>query len=243
MSFQSKFLKFMASPSGRKTTFYSAVFASFGATCVVFVPDTFLTTTFKDIVASYHQGVQRPLTQPIADRFEIAQEVLKLPVYERRLANAFFATGLDTLHIGSLRMKYGGNVGIPLNYTYTSPHDIDKSGLIARGNSVDWSSEGGKLLEEALVLKDDEQIFAIARELLYLKENNLILQSMYPAIGIFIYYLMTHNLNSQLLLFHRPLGLRIALYGICAFFAFGIYALAADYHQVNELKLLELKMH
>jgi hypothetical protein len=233
MSYQSKFFKFMTSDAGRNVTMLTTAAAAVGASALVFIPHAFMSWKYKEVVTNYHQGVPRELTKPVMDRFEVACELLKLPQFESKFTKAFCVTGLETRHIGSLRLRFGANVGIPANYAWTSPDDIDKQNLIIKGNLIDWSSTAGQLLEEALVLKDDEQIFGIAREILYMKENNIILQSLYPAIGIMIYYFMTHNLNTKLQLFSRPLSLRIALYGICGFFAFGIYAFAVDYHQVS----------
>jgi hypothetical protein len=231
----SRFFTYMRSPAGRYAALVASAGLAVGGSCVLFLPHSFMNYKYKEIVTHYQQGFERPLSQPVQDRFETALNHLNLPEFERKFVKAFSVTGLDTCHIGSLRLRFGANVGIPANFSYTNPNDIEKSELISRGNPIDWSSHAGKLLEESLVMKEDEQVFAIAREILYMKENNIILQSLYPAIGIFTYYSMTHNLNTKLKLLERPFPLRLGIYWICAFFAFGIYAFATDYHQVRLL--------
>lgn len=97
-------------------------------------------------------------------------------------------SGFEAYNIGSLKYRFGALVGIPINYTYTAHNEIDKADIIIRGKPVDWSSNGGKLLEESLVLKEDEQIFGIARELVQLRTNKVLLNSIYPTATIFFMY-------------------------------------------------------
>lgn len=137
------------------------------------------------------------------------------------------------LFICSTKFRYGALVGIPINYTYAAASDIQKSDIIIRGNPVDWNSQGGKLLEESLVLAEDEQIFAIAREIIQLQNNNVYLKS-FSGCGAFVmYYVITSNLNSKLRLFYRPLSFRAVLYTIVGLFVFGNYALLNDVCQVS----------
>lgn len=237
MSFQSKFLKFMASPRGREVTFAASVSAAVLGFSINFLPHGFLQYKYREFIANYHQGMERPVTDKLKEKVELVIDLLNLPDFERKFVDSFMVSGFDIRHLGSLRLRFGANVGLPINYTYTSDSDIDKGAVIVRGQPVDWSSKGGELLKEALVLKDDEQVFAIAREVIYMKEKNLILDSCFPTASIFMYYLMTHNINSKLHMFHRPLSFRIGLYGICGFMTYGLYALATDFLEVMLITL------
>lgn len=105
--------------------------------------------------------------------------------------------------------------------------------IIQRGKPVDWNSQGGKLLEQCLVLSDKEQIFGIAREILQLQSNTIYLNSFYSGGTIFGYYAATSAINSKLRLFYRPLSLRVTMYGIVGLFLFGVYSFLTDFTQVS----------
>lgn len=152
--------------------------------------------------------------------------------FESNFMMPFMVSGFDLHHIGSSKFRYGALTGIPINFTYTVPADIDKADIIIRGKPIDWNSQGGKLLEESLVLKEDEQIFAITRELRQLQTNQVFLDSLYSTGTIAAYYIFTSTVNNKMNLFYRPLSLRIFLYTIAGFFCFGVYAFITDYSQV-----------
>lgn len=132
------------------------------------------------------------------------------------------------------KFRYGALTGIPINYTFTSSSEIDRTNVLIRGNPVDWNSKGGKLLEESLILSEDEQIFGIAREILQLRNHNVLLNSIYACGSVVSFYITTSTINSKLKLFYRPLSMRIALYTIVGLFGFGIYAFFTDFTQVSK---------
>lgn len=191
----------------------------------------------REFVASYREGAEKPVPKALLERFEIAQELLKMSDFERTFMKSFMVSGFDLYHIGSLKYRFGALVGIPVNFTYTSPSEIDKSDIIVRGKSVDWNSKGGKLLEEALVLTEDEQIFGLTREILQLQNQKILLNSLFPCVTILGYYAATSFLNSKMHLFYRPLSLRAMMYFLVGLFAYGIYSFATDYLQVIVLIL------
>lgn len=234
MSWQSKFFGFWSTPRGRQVTFGVSVTAAISAFTLNYTPHGFLQYKYREFIANYHQGTERPVTDKLKDKVDIAQDLLQLESFEKKFVSSFMVSGFDVRHLGSLRLRFGANVGIPINFTYTSSDSIDKGAVIVRGQPVDWNSKGGHLLKEALVLKDDEQIFGICSELLYMRDKNLLLHSLFPTTGIFVYYLMTHNINSKLHMFHRPMSFRVGLYGICGFLAYGLYAFATDFLEVRE---------
>lgn len=141
-------------------------------------------------------------------------------------------TGFDLYHIGSTKFRFGALVGIPENYTYTATADINRMDIIIRGQPVDWNSQGGKLLEQSLVLSDDEQIFGIAREILQLQTNSIYLNSFYSSGSVIAYYAATSSLNSKMRLFYRALSLRVVMYGLVGLFVFGVYSFLTDFTQV-----------
>lgn len=233
MASQSGFFKFFASPRGRQFCFAASVTAASVSFGFHFLPHTVFTSKHREIVASYREGAERPVSETLQKRFEIAQEHLQLSDFEKKWMKPFMVSGFDTYHIGSVKFRYGAFTGIPVNYTYTASDDIDKADIIIRGQSVDWNSRGGKLLEEALVLTEDEQIFGLVRESFQLVNNNVYLNSFYGCGALTMYYLITTALNNNMKLFYRPLSLRLSLYSLVGLFCLGNYALITDYSQVS----------
>jgi hypothetical protein len=84
-----------------------------------------------------------------------------------------------------------------------------------------------------VALTDDEQIFGLVREILYIKENPVYFRSFCSAGCVSAFYIITSTLNSKLRLFYRPLSMRVALYMIAGFFIYGIHSLAQDFCQVK----------
>lgn len=106
--------------------------------------------------------------------------------------------------LGSLRTKYGAWIGIPNNYEYETVWDIEKQDIMVRWDSVKWTSEHGKLLETALVLKKDEQIFGICRAILELQTNKLLWNTLFPTFTWTGVCLMGATLNRKFNLLERP---------------------------------------
>lgn len=184
-------------------------------------------------MASYREGAERPVPSALLERFNIAQELLKLSDFERVYMKSFMVSGFDLYHIGSLKYRFGALVGIPVNFTYTSAAEIDKSDIIVRGKLVDWNSQGGMLLEQSLVLTEDEQIFGLAREILQLQNQKVLLNSLYPCGTITGCYFLASYLNSKMNFFYRPLSLRVMLYCLVGFFGYGVYSFFTDFLQVR----------
>lgn len=151
-----------------------------------------------------------------------------------------FAAGFDLLSIGSTKFRYGALLGIPTSYNYAATGDVDRSSIIIRGRPIlDWNSRGGQLLSESLVLTEEEQIFGLVREMLYLKERPVYFRSFCSVGCVTFYYILTSFLNSKLRLFYRPLSLRIVLYCIAGFFIYGVHSLLQDYTQVGFVRRIK----
>lgn len=226
-------LEFFASAKGRKFTFGLTAAAGIGAFCLKFVPHTFLVNKQREFLATYREGVERPLSEALTKRFEMVEEYLKVTDFEKRFLKPFMVAGFEAYHVGSLKYRYGALVGIPINYSYTAKNEIDRSDIIIRGKPVDWGSRGGALFEESLVLTEDEQLFGIAREMVQLRHNDILLNSLFPTASIAMVYAISTAVNSKFRLFYRPLSLRVVLYGIVYLYGFGIYSFLTDYTQVR----------
>lgn len=249
----SRFFNFFASDRGRNFALGTTVAAAMGSALINFIPHTFFVDKHRDLTSSYKyfsfllnlmvnliiflflcsNGVLRQTPETIRKKYDLALELLKVSDFDRNFLKPYMVFGFDTYSIGSTKFKYGALTGIPTNYMYTSPNDIERGEITIRGQKVNWSSEGGKNLEHALVLTDDEQVFGIAREIIQLQTQKVLLNSIFPCASIVGVYTMAHALNTKLLLLQRPFSVRGFLYVIVGLFGYGVYCLMADLTQVR----------
>lgn len=100
MASQSRFFKFFESARGRRFTFYGSITVAMGAFAVNFAPHTFLVSKHREFVANYREGTERPVSDTLKNRYEIAQDYLKLIDFDKRLMKPFIVTGFDLYNIG-----------------------------------------------------------------------------------------------------------------------------------------------
>lgn len=110
---------------------------------------------------------------------------------------------------------------------------------------VDWESEAGQKLADALILPEKVQRFAISREILMSKNYKVILESIYPFTCIYLVYNLSQYINRRLNLYASPTLVRATLYTIIGLFGTGTYFLLKDmtevhYETVVDKKLCEL---
>lgn len=110
---------------------------------------------------------------------------------------------LYSFYLGSLKSKHGGWVGIPVNYTYKSRSDIDKLEITLNHEPIKWDSTHGKLLQESMVLKEDEQVFGLARSILELSCWKLHLNILFAPACFAATYALSAKLNDKFQLFSR----------------------------------------
>lgn len=167
-------------------------------------------------------------------KFEKAAELVKLTAAEREVFEPFIVTGFDLYSIGSTKFRNGAFVGIPINYTYTAADEIPRTEITVKGyDQVDWSSKGGELLQEALILTENEQVFGIAREMMELRTNNVLINSILACSSILVYFSITNGLNQKQQLYGRPISLRVILYTLTGLFVTGSYCFAKDMLRVS----------
>lgn len=52
---------------------------------------------------------------------------------------------------------------MPSNYFYNHHSDVEKNDIKLKNQPIDWNTSYGKVLEEALVLSEDEQVFGMVK--------------------------------------------------------------------------------
>lgn len=166
-------------------------------------------------------------------KFEKAAALVKLTDAERNVFEPFIVSGFDLFSIGSTKFRNGAYVGVPINYAYTAADEIPRTEITVKGyDQVDWSSKGGELLQEALILTENEQVFGIAREMMELRTHDVTINSLLASGAIVSYYSFTNGINQKNQLYGRPLSVRIVLYTLAGLFIGGSYCLMKDMSRV-----------
>lgn len=154
----------------------------------------------------------------------------------------FVAYGQDLIHKGSLNTRKGGIVGIPGNFKYLSTDDVERNKVVLNNQSVDWNSQAGEKLAEAMVLSDDAKKFAIAREIFAVK-------SYYHAVDAFLAsscflgsYCFGYVMNRKLGLREKlPMVIRGGFYTAFACFGALTYVVLRDAYNCMQDRKLDQK--
>lgn len=90
--------------------------------------------------------------------------------------SAFASYGFHPVGAGIPWLPAGAHIGIPANFNSTpdDPNGITNRNIFIDGKLVDWSSEAGCTLKEALLFSPDAQKFAVAREVARLQSGGTI---------------------------------------------------------------------
>lgn len=100
--------------------------------------------------------------------------------------------------------NYFGWVGVPSNYLYETPDDIDKENIRIGQNVVKWNSEDGALLEQAIILTNEEQLFAFCNAVYELNSNKLYYDNLTPSAILLALYAGGVLTNQKQNLYIRP---------------------------------------
>ncbi|NXK75823.1 TM177 protein, partial [Amazona guildingii] len=128
--------------------------------------------TFKLLHECWSEGQPAELSQRLCGVF---QDVLQdTGVKSADSYRAFAASGFHPVSAGIPWFPAGSLVGIPPNFDSTAE---DKKGIVNHvvvisGKEVDWESNEGVALKEALTFSLEAQKFALAREVMYLQNGS-----------------------------------------------------------------------
>ncbi|XP_049867976.1 transmembrane protein 177 [Pectinophora gossypiella] len=218
---------------GRSFSFSVVTGSAIALTVVKFAPHTFLLEKYKEFVHYYRDSKPVELPKELRDRCQQCIDILQLPDAHRKLVTPFTAFGFDMFHAGSLKSKFGAAVGVPVNFTYKSFDDIQNDDIQVNMKKVNWESETGKKLADALLLPEKVQQFAICREILMTQNSKVIFESVYPFICLFFAYNSSTYLNKRLNLYSAPTMLRGTMYSLIGIFSLGLYFLMKDMTEVH----------
>ncbi|XP_036427482.1 transmembrane protein 177 [Colossoma macropomum] len=133
--------------------------------------------TYRKLYQAWSKGEPAVLSDKLEDVF---QQVLKdSSVGSPSKYSAFAAYGFHPVGAGVPWLPLGAQIGIPANFNSTAddPSGITNRTILINGKEVEWDSEVGTALKDALLLSRDAQKFAVAREVTRLDGGGPLLQA------------------------------------------------------------------
>ncbi|XP_053963064.1 transmembrane protein 177 [Anastrepha ludens] len=226
-------MSFFQTPTGRNVVVFATGATTLGLFVVNYLPHTFGLKYYKDFVQCYLNGIPRPVPEKVKERLDRALDTLQLPEFERKIIKPFTVFGFDLFEAGSTKYRFGAALGVPVNYAFSEKQEINRQDIRFRDQSIQWNSDAGKLLQDALVLTEDEQLFGFCKSILQLQTHRVLLNSLFPSISFLSVYTIGHYLNMRMNLLAGPFSLRLVMYSILGLFGIGSWSFMKDFNQVN----------
>lgn len=148
----------------------------------VLMPHTVFLKKYRYMMARYQLNKEMPLGRTVEQRIQIVMDDLKLSDNVRDAIKPFSVFGFDMFHAGSFNTKYGSILGIPYNFTNTSC-DI-RENLLIKEEPVDWTRQDAQSFIKSVILSENAQKFAIAREILRIQTEEPYFNSLTLALTI-----------------------------------------------------------
>ncbi|XP_029979861.1 transmembrane protein 177 [Sphaeramia orbicularis] len=146
--------------------------------------------SYRQVYQAWYKGEAVQLSQKLQDVFQ--QVLTDFGVRTPQNFSAFASFGFHPVGAGVPWLPAGAEIGIPANFNSTVE---DLSGITNRtifinGKTVDWSSDDGAALKEALVFSPEAQKFAIAREVARLQAGGPVVSAAVAPVclgGVWVY--------------------------------------------------------
>ncbi|GAA6225286.1 transmembrane protein 177 [Lates japonicus] len=133
--------------------------------------------SYRQLYQAWHKGEPVTLSEKLE---EVFQEVLKdYGISSTKNFSAFASFGFHPVGAGVPWLPAGAQIGIPANFNSTTDNfgGITNRSIFINGKTVDWSSDAGSELKEALMFSPEAQKFAIAREVARLQSGGPVLNA------------------------------------------------------------------
>lgn len=202
--------------------------ASVVAFAIDYFPQSFLLEKYKGIVSMYRFGHPYPVEGKIQERFEAVLQELNVPEHKAKMIQLFTVFGFDIFHAGWTNGKKGAIIGIPINFTYDDVTSVETSLIQVNNESVNWSTPEARNLLRSLVLSEDAQKFALAREVLRVQTNEPMWKSVLNMTNWLMWYCLSAVANKRLKLFEKSLQFRSAMYILTGAFCWGVWVFERD---------------
>ncbi|XP_051260665.1 transmembrane protein 177 [Dicentrarchus labrax] len=161
-------------------------------------------SSYRQLYQAWHQGEPVALSEKLEDVF---QQVMKdYGISSSKNFSAFASFGFHPVGAGVPWLPAGAQIGIPANFNSTpdDPSGITNRTIFINGKMVDWSSDTGSALKDALVFSLDAKKFAIAREVARLQSGGPILTAVVPSVCLGGVWFYSVALKQMLGLYARP---------------------------------------
>uniref|UniRef100_A0A1A7YG50 Transmembrane protein 177 n=1 Tax=Iconisemion striatum TaxID=60296 RepID=A0A1A7YG50_9TELE len=133
--------------------------------------------SYRQLYQAWYKGEPVMLSDKLETLF---QQVLKdYHVSSTKNFCAFASFGFHPVGAGVPWLPAGVQIGIPANFNSTvdDPSGITNRNIFINGKVVEWSSDAGCALKEALVFSVEAQKFAIAREVARLQSGGPVMSA------------------------------------------------------------------
>ncbi|XP_043594430.1 transmembrane protein 177 [Bombus pyrosoma] len=141
-----------------------------GAVTIQLLPQTSLLQQYRKIRARYDfENNEIPIRKDIERRFKEVLDDINLvyrPMIPEERIKFFNVHDIEMFHGGSTYTKYGGLVGIPVNFEYNDIGQINNGNVSIQSASLQWDAEATEEFHKSLILSENAQKFAIAQQIL-----------------------------------------------------------------------------
>ena len=185
--------------------------AVIGATAVVvsatLLPQTIYLEKFRQLNAKYHwDQTEEPVKEKLQQRFKKVLSDLGIP--EDKKFKLFHTYGYNVYHGGSHFTKKGAVVGVPIHFDYENVENINRDEVFIYDKPIDWNKRAAKSFLNSLVLSENAQKFAMAREIIKIQQDDPIIRLMHNVLHIGLVYVMYNVISTTMKLPTRQKGVR-----------------------------------
>lgn len=178
------------------------------------LPNSIFLDKYRKFRATYgFDGNELPISKQVSQRIEDVMNDLKVPEDVRDKIKFFHVHDIKMFHAGTVNGFYGAIIGIPPNFNYESSNlPLDQVGV--HNKSALWTDEISQNFIDCLVLSEDAQKFAIAREVKKVIKLNFWMKLFNLALDTSTVIVVHETFYVFLKMINRPAAIQI-LYG-CA---------------------------
>ncbi|CAG9861829.1 unnamed protein product [Phyllotreta striolata] len=224
--------KWLVSDNGKKACYYLAGGLTTSTVFAHFLPQTLLLHKYKEIVQLYQNGFPVEVSEKLKQRFQKVLDILQIDPKAQQLYQPIHVFGFDVFSIGSSFSKFGSFIGLPINFTYEDTRTINTSKLKIREESIIWDSEPAQKLLDSLVLSENAQLYAMAREIKHRQTLKPLLNAALSFQTVFLIYAVSRQINERFNFYAQPRSTRMLMYLLVGAFCGGIHAMGSDASQI-----------
>ncbi|XP_076671940.1 transmembrane protein 177 [Andrena cerasifolii] len=167
--------------------------AVISATAVVvtgtLLPETVYLEKFRQLNAKYQwDQTEEPVKEKLQERFK--KVLCDLGIPEKKKFKLFHTYGYNVYHGGSHFTKNGAVIGVPMHFNYENVENINKDEVFIYDKPIDWNKRAAKSFLNSLVLSENAQKFAMAREIVKIQQDDPVIRLMHNVLHIGLVYII-----------------------------------------------------